>query len=167
MSLGQLKMVVPLETCTREEQHSIIQFLSSEGVKPIEIHRRMKTQFGDACLLLQQMYEWDRKFKNLCQVYMMLNAQVALTLPLHQRQWSMLNKWYGKIIFLQLLRLPCNLVLTMAVLTILWMMYFSTTKCVPEEFQDNSHQNWRYSIWIPVKNIWGIVKLKGMFVFSA
>jgi hypothetical protein len=43
---------------------SIIHFLSSEGVKPVEIHRRMKTQFGDACLSLQQMYEWDRKFKN-------------------------------------------------------------------------------------------------------
>jgi hypothetical protein len=56
MSLGQLKMVVPLETCTREEQRSVIHFLSSEGVKPIEIHKRMKTQFGDACLLLQQMY---------------------------------------------------------------------------------------------------------------
>ena len=92
MSLGQLKMVVPLETCTGEEQRSVIPFLSSEGVKPIEIHRRMKTQFGDACLSLQQMYEWDRKFKNVCQVYLMLNAQVFLTLPMHQRQWSMLNE---------------------------------------------------------------------------
>jgi len=33
-------------------------------VKPIEIHRRMKVQYGDACLSLQQMYEWTRKFMN-------------------------------------------------------------------------------------------------------
>ena len=43
---------------------SLIRFLSSEGVKPIEIHRRMKVQYGDACLSLQQMYEWTRKFMN-------------------------------------------------------------------------------------------------------
>jgi predicted nuclease with RNAse H fold len=39
-----------------------IRFLSSEGVKLIEIHRRMKVQYGDACLSLQQVYEWTRKF---------------------------------------------------------------------------------------------------------
>ena len=37
-------------------------FLSSEGVKPIEIHRRMKVRYGDAYLSLQQVYEWSRKF---------------------------------------------------------------------------------------------------------
>ena len=39
-------------------------FLRSEGVKPIEIHRRMQIQYGDACLSLQQMYEWSRKILN-------------------------------------------------------------------------------------------------------
>ena len=53
-----------LATCTKEEQRSLIRFLSSEGVKPIEIHRRMKVQYGDACLSLQQVYEWARKFMN-------------------------------------------------------------------------------------------------------
>jgi len=38
-----------------KEQRSIIRFLSSEGVKPIEIHRLMKVQYGDACLSLQQI----------------------------------------------------------------------------------------------------------------
>jgi len=52
-----VKMVTPLATCTKEEQHSVIRFLSSEGVKPIEIHRRMKVKYGDACLSLQQVYE--------------------------------------------------------------------------------------------------------------
>jgi len=39
-------------------------FLSSERVKPIEIQPRMKVQYGDACLSLQQVYEWTRKFMN-------------------------------------------------------------------------------------------------------
>jgi len=57
-------MAAPLATCMKEEQRSVIRFLSSEGVKPIEIHRRMKVQYGDACLSLQQVYECTRKFMN-------------------------------------------------------------------------------------------------------
>jgi len=57
-------MTAPLATCTKEEEHSVIHFLSSEGVEPIEIHRRIKVQYGDACLSLQQVYEWTRKFMN-------------------------------------------------------------------------------------------------------
>ena len=41
---------------------SVIRFLSSEGVKPIEIHRSMNVRYGDACLLLQQVFEWTCKF---------------------------------------------------------------------------------------------------------
>ena len=61
---SNVKMAAPLATCTKEEQRSDIRFLSSEGVKPIEIHRRMKVQYGDACASLQQMHEWTRKFVN-------------------------------------------------------------------------------------------------------
>ena len=57
-------MAAPFATCTKEEQRSVIRFLSSEGVKPKEIHRRMKVQYGDACLSLQQLYELARKFMN-------------------------------------------------------------------------------------------------------
>ena len=60
----QCKMAALLSTCTREEQRSGISFLSSEGVKPTEIHRRMEVQYGDAFLSLQQVYEWTRKFLN-------------------------------------------------------------------------------------------------------
>ena len=61
---SSVKMAAPLATCTKEEQRSVIHFLSSEGVKPVEIHRRMKVQYCDACLSLQQVYEWTRKFMN-------------------------------------------------------------------------------------------------------
>jgi len=57
-------VAAPLATCTKEEQRSVVGFLSSEGVTPIEIHRRMKVQYGDACLSLQKAYEWTRKFMN-------------------------------------------------------------------------------------------------------
>ena len=57
-------MAAPLATCAKEEQRSVNRILSNEGVKPIEIHRRMKVQYGDACLSLQQVYEWTRKFMN-------------------------------------------------------------------------------------------------------
>jgi len=59
-----VKMAAPLATCTKEEQHSIIHFLSNEGVKPTEIHRRMNVKYGNACLSLQQVYKWTRKFMN-------------------------------------------------------------------------------------------------------
>ena len=61
---SSVKMAVPFATCTKEKQLSVIRFLNSEGVKPIEIHGRMKVQYGDACLSLQQVYEWTRKFIN-------------------------------------------------------------------------------------------------------
>jgi len=52
-------MAASLATCTKE-QRSVIRFLSSEGVNPIEIHRRMKVQYGEACLSVQR----TRKFMN-------------------------------------------------------------------------------------------------------
>ena len=61
---NSVKMATALATCTKNEQHSVIRFLLSEGVKPIEIHRRMEVQYGDACLSLQQVYEWSSKFLN-------------------------------------------------------------------------------------------------------
>jgi len=57
-------MAAPLATCTKEEQCSVICFLSNEVVKPIKIQRRLKVQYGDACLSLQQVCEWTGKFMN-------------------------------------------------------------------------------------------------------
>ena len=51
-------MATPLSNCTVEEQRSIIRFLWSEGVKPSEIYRRMKVQYGDSCLSQERVYEW-------------------------------------------------------------------------------------------------------------
>ena len=56
------KMAAPLEVGTREDECSLICFLAREGVNPSEIHRRMKMQHGAACVSLQQVYDWDKKF---------------------------------------------------------------------------------------------------------
>jgi hypothetical protein len=61
---SSVKMAAPIATYANEEQRSVIRFLSSEEVKPIEIHRRMKVLYGDVCLSLQKVYEWTRKFMN-------------------------------------------------------------------------------------------------------
>ena len=47
-----------------EGQRSIIQFLWSEGVKPSEIYRRMKVQYGDICLSQGRVYELVERFQN-------------------------------------------------------------------------------------------------------
>jgi len=58
-------MAAPLQQAPKKNSViSSVFFLSSERVKPIEIHRRMNVQYGDACLSLQQVYEWTRKFMN-------------------------------------------------------------------------------------------------------
>jgi hypothetical protein len=57
-------MAAPLATCTKKEQRSVIRFLSGKRAKAIEIHRQIKVQYGDACLSLQQVYEWTRRFMN-------------------------------------------------------------------------------------------------------
>ena len=50
-------MTAPLSTCTVEEQRIIIRFLWSEGVKPSEIYRRMKIQYGAIGRSLVWTYE--------------------------------------------------------------------------------------------------------------
>lgn len=44
--------------------NELINFLSSEGIKPTEMYHRMKMQFGDVCLFLQQVYEWSKRIRN-------------------------------------------------------------------------------------------------------
>jgi len=57
-------MATPLSTCTVEEQRSIIRFLWSKSVKPSEIYRRMKIQYGDSYLSQGRVYEWVERFQN-------------------------------------------------------------------------------------------------------
>ena len=54
----------PLQDCTIEEQHGVLRFLWVEGVKPVEIHRRMLAQYGQSTMSQRKVYEWVERFKS-------------------------------------------------------------------------------------------------------
>jgi hypothetical protein len=54
-------MDTPLQDCTIEEQHGGVQFVWAEGVKPVEIHHRMLTQYGHSAISQRKVYEWVEK----------------------------------------------------------------------------------------------------------
>ena len=56
-------MDAPLQDCTIEEQHGVVWFLLAEGVKPVEIHRRMLAQYGQSTMSQRKVYEWVERFK--------------------------------------------------------------------------------------------------------
>jgi hypothetical protein len=55
-------MEAPLLICTKEEMRGVIRFLFAEGVKLVEIIRRMQAQYGDNCLSRSKIYEWTDHF---------------------------------------------------------------------------------------------------------
>ena len=54
----------PLQNCTIEEQCGIVRFLWAEGVKSVEIHRRMLVQYGQSTMSQRKVYEWMERFKS-------------------------------------------------------------------------------------------------------
>jgi len=63
-----LKMVVCLQLCTKQEMQSAIQFLSAEGVKPMEVYIRMWVKYRTSHVSKMQVYKWVQKFKNRVQI---------------------------------------------------------------------------------------------------
>ena len=57
-------MDAPLQDCTIEEQRGVVRFLWAEGVKPVEIHRRMLAQYGQSTMSQRKAYEWVERFKS-------------------------------------------------------------------------------------------------------
>jgi hypothetical protein len=49
---------VPLSICINEEMRGMIRFLFAGAIKPVEIIRRMRAQYGDNCLSRSKIYEW-------------------------------------------------------------------------------------------------------------
>jgi hypothetical protein len=51
-------------SCTIHEQCAVIRFLWAEGVKHIDIHRRMLAQYDSVnCRCQQKVYGWVKTFK--------------------------------------------------------------------------------------------------------
>jgi len=57
-------MDTPLQDCTIEEQSGVVRFVWAEGVKPVEIHRRMLAQYGQSTMSQRKVYEWEERFKS-------------------------------------------------------------------------------------------------------
>jgi hypothetical protein len=45
-------------------QRVVIKFLVNEGVKPADIYRRLKAQYGDETLSRSKTSEWCKRFKD-------------------------------------------------------------------------------------------------------
>jgi len=63
-SNGGENMDAPLQDCTIEEQRGVVRFLWAEGVKPVEIPRRMLAQYGQSTVSQRKVYEWVERFKS-------------------------------------------------------------------------------------------------------
>ena len=46
------------------EERVVIKFLVNEGVKPADIYRRLKAQYGDETLSRSKTFEWCKRFKD-------------------------------------------------------------------------------------------------------
>jgi len=57
-------MDAPLQDCTIEEQRDVVRFVWAEGVKPVEIHRRILVQYGQSTMSQRKVYEWMERFKS-------------------------------------------------------------------------------------------------------
>jgi hypothetical protein len=56
-------MEAPFSICAKQEMRGVILFLFAEGVKPVEIIRRMQDQYGDNCSPRCKIDEWTDHFK--------------------------------------------------------------------------------------------------------
>jgi len=53
----------PLQDCTIEERGAV-RFLWEEGVKRMEIHRRMLARYRQSTVSQRKVYEWVERFKS-------------------------------------------------------------------------------------------------------
>jgi len=53
-----------LQDSTNQEQRGVVRFLWAEGVKLVEIHRRMLAQYGQSTMSQRKVYEWVEMFKS-------------------------------------------------------------------------------------------------------
>jgi transposase len=86
-----------------------IRFLFEEGVKPVEIIRRMQAQYGDNCLSRSKIYEWIDHFKkgrtSVCDEEVSGRPSASRT----EDNIQAAERWYGKTDesqWMTLVRLP-------------------------------------------------------------
>jgi hypothetical protein len=90
----------------QKEMRGVIRFLFAEGVKPVEIIRRMQAQYGDNCLSRSKIDEWIDHFKREELQYAMRRDQEGCQRQGLRTIFKPLEEWYGKTDE-SLWRLPC------------------------------------------------------------
>lgn len=52
-----------IQNPSKEAQRAVIQFLSFEGCRPVDIHRRMQAAYGNKCVSKTTVTDWARMFR--------------------------------------------------------------------------------------------------------
>jgi hypothetical protein len=120
-------MAAPLSTCTVEQQRRVICFLWSEGVKPSEIYRKAKVQYGNSWVRGECMNGWkDFKTEDKTSV----NTRVGDQLAWQLRQWNSRSSSESVTTGESLtMKLPQHSTWVTALCTILSMMALGIGKC--------------------------------------
>jgi hypothetical protein len=88
-------MEAPLSICTKEEIRGVIRFLFEEGVKPVEIIRRMQARYGDNCRAVKfTSRQITSKREEL--LYVMRRDQEGSQRQGLRTIFKPLKEWYGK-----------------------------------------------------------------------
>jgi len=53
-----------LQDCTIKKQRGVVRFFWAEGVKTVEIRRRILAQYGQSTMNQRKVYEWVERFKS-------------------------------------------------------------------------------------------------------
>ena len=48
---------------SKEEQRGVVRFLVAEGAGTREIHRRLSAVYGEYCMSLTSVHEWQKRFR--------------------------------------------------------------------------------------------------------
>ncbi|KAG8229892.1 hypothetical protein J437_LFUL009756 [Ladona fulva] len=51
---------------SKEEQRGVVRFLVAEGAGAREIHHRISTVYGEHCMSLTSVHEWQKRFREGC-----------------------------------------------------------------------------------------------------
>jgi hypothetical protein len=57
-SVSVVKMATVLESCTNEEQGSVVRFLLAKGLNAKDIHKEMFPVYGGECLSRKAVHNW-------------------------------------------------------------------------------------------------------------
>jgi len=74
----------------------VIRFLSAEGVKTVDIIRRIQDQYGDNCFSLSKIYKWIDYFEREELLYAMRRDQEGRQCQDMRTVFKTLTEWYGK-----------------------------------------------------------------------